>query len=350
MARKSVKPPYKKLIVLLLLSTIVLILAVAWSERLQWRSLPERLILPLLRLHLFILIGLAAGQTVEMMGWTRSLAVLARPLFRFSHLGERCSASFTAAWFSGVAANAMLYDFYQDGAINRRQLFLTNLVNQLPSYFLHLPTTVFIVLPLTGIAGAFYFFLTFLAAVLRTAVFLVLGRLILPNPPRAAETAEDFKRVRGESAAGLLDRLRDKLPARMTGVALYVIPIYVAVYILHGTGGFDMLRQAMTRTVVTSVIPMESLSVVVLSFAAEFTSGFAAAGALMDAGVLSVKQTVLALIIGNVLAFPVRALRHQLPRYVGIFKPKMGTQILLAGQGARVVSLLTVAVGYFLVG
>ncbi|MGD8251019.1 MAG: nucleoside recognition protein [Desulfobacterales bacterium] len=349
MARKSVKPPYRKLAVSLLLSALILILAVAGSERLQWQSLPERLILPLLRLHLFILIGLAAGQTIEMMGWTRSLAALARPLFRFSRLGDRCGASFTAAWFSGVAANAMLYDFYRDGTINRRQLYLTNLVNQLPSYFLHLPTTVFIVLPLTGIAGALYFLLTFLAAVLRTAVFLVLGRLMLPKQPQTAAPGETPKRTRGESAAGLIDRLRDKLPARMTGVALYVIPIYVAVYVIHGAGGFDMLREAMTRTVVTSVIPMESLSVVVLSFAAEFTSGFAAAGALMDAGVLSVKQTVIALIIGNVLAFPVRALRHQLPRYVGIFKPKMGTQILLAGQGARVVSLLTVAAVYFLV-
>ena len=37
----------------------------------------------------------------------------------------------------------------------------------------------------------------------------------------------------------------------------------------------------------------------ILSFAAEFTSGFAAAGALLEAGVLTVKQTVMALVIGN---------------------------------------------------
>jgi hypothetical protein len=95
---------------------------------------------------------------------------------------------------------------------------------------------------------------------------------------------------------------------------------------------------------------MESLSVVALSFVAEFTSGFAAAGALMEAGVLTVKQTVIALLMGNVLAFPVRALRHQLPQYVGIFAPRMGTEILLLGQAFRVVSLVLVGWVYYLLG
>jgi cobalt-precorrin-5B (C1)-methyltransferase len=108
-------------------------------------------------------------------------------------------------------------------------------------------------------------------------------------------------------------------------------------------GIFQLLRETLSGFMVATFMPMESLSVIILSFAAEFTSGFAAAGALLDAGVLTIKQTVLALLIGNILAFPVRALRHQLPRYIGIFSPKMGTQILLLGQGFRIASLMMVA-------
>ena len=96
-------------------------------------------------------------------------------------------------------------------------------------------------------------------------------------------------------------------------------------------------------------MPVESLSVVILSFAAEFTSGFAAAGALMEAGVLTVKQTVIALLMGNVLAFPIRALRHQIPRYMGIFSPKMGLQLLLSGQVFRVVSIIMMGLLYYVV-
>ena len=66
-----------------------------------------------------------------------------------------------------------------------------------------------------------------------------------------------------------------------------------------------------------------------------------------EAGVLTVKQTVLALLAGNIVAFPIRALRHQLPRYMGIFSPKMGLQLLLLGQSLRVVSLMVVAMIYY---
>jgi hypothetical protein len=55
-------------------------------------------------------------------------------------------------------------------------------------------------------------------------------------------------------------------------------------------------------------------------------------------------------LIGNILAFPVRALRHQLPRYIGIFSPKMGTQILLMGQAFRVTSIMLVGILYYLLG
>ena len=109
-------------------------------------------------------------------------------------------------------------------------------------------------------------------------------------------------------------------------------------------GLFNLARKWLAGYVVTTFMPVEALSVVILSFAAEFTSGFAAAGALMDAGVITTKQTVIALLVGNIVAFPVRALRHQLPRYIGIFSPKMGTQLLLMGQSFRVISLVLVGV------
>lgn len=328
-------------------SALLVVASVQWVDRIQWEILPRSLLWPLLRLHLFILVGLAIGQVVEIIGWTRKLGVVARPLFRFGHLDDRCGAAFTTAWFSGAAANAMLHDFYQDKKISRKQLFLTNFMNQLPSYFLHLPTTFFIVLPLTGIAGVLYFLLTFLAAILRTIAYVLFGRLVLPTPRASTDGAIPDRAKRRQSLTGVIEGLRRRLPSRMTGVALYVVPIYVIVFIVNGAGGFDALRQAMARFVITSVVPVESLSVVVLSFAAEFTSGFAAAGALMDAGVLTVKQTVLALLIGNVLAFPIRALRHQLPRYMGIFAPKTGAQMLLMGQAFRVLSLAAVGAVYF---
>jgi hypothetical protein len=348
MSRKSTKPQRQRILVSLALSVSALVLAAAYMDGVDAHTVAVKILLPLLRLLLFIAVGLAAGQLVEASGWTRVLAALALPAFRYGRLGSRCSAAFTTAFFSGVAANAMLLDFFKDGKISRRQLFLANFVNQLPGFFLHLPTTLFVVIPLTRWAGALYFILTFAAALLRTAAFLVCGHVMLPPAP-AMDVPAGTGVPAGPQKVTLSDvgrSIRRRLPARLTTIAVYVVPIYILVYLINAAGLFDWLRQWLAGLVVSAFIPVESLSVVVLSFVAEFTSGFAAAGALLDAGLLSVKQTAVALLLGNVLAFPIRALRHQLPHYMGIYSPKMGLQLLVMGQGFRVVSILLVGVLY----
>ena len=341
--------PYRPLAISMACSLVLIGVGRIYVDGLTVHRLVSGLLGPLLRLLGFITLGLVVGQAIEATGWTRRLAVVAAPLFRFSNLGARCSAAFTTAFFSGVAANAMLLDFYKEEKITRRQLYLSNLMNQLPAYFLHLPTTFFVVVPLTGRAGVIYFLLTFAALAARTVLVSVYGRVFCRSDRLRTPFGDPLPsaRVRPRRSGDVLASIRRKLPGRLTRIAVYVVPIYLFVFLVNAMGGFDAAQQWLARFVVTSVLPVESLSVVILSFAAEFTSGFAAAGALMDAGVLTVRQTVIALLAGNVVAFPLRALRHQLPHYMGIFSPKMGLELVLLGQAVRVVSLMAVALVYY---
>lgn len=328
-------------------SALLLAAGVAWLDQVGASLIVRRMIFPLGRMMLLIAVGLAVGQIVEAAGWTGKLGRLGAPLFRFARLGPHCSAAFSVAFVSGASANAMLYEFWKDRKINRKQLILTNLSNQLPAFFLHLPTTVFIVLPLTGWAGGLYFIVTFLAAILRFMLVLAWGRL---HPAICAEqAAADVHQKDEKTGINAWRVIKAKLPRRLTAVATYVVPIYTAVFLFNAAGLFDWTRRWLAAWTVSGFLPMESLSFVVLSFAAEFTSGFAAAGALLHQGVLTTKQAVLALLIGNVVAFPIRALRHQLPRLMGIFAPKLGLQILLLGQGIRVVSLIGVGALFSLI-
>lgn len=320
-------------------------------EPVSAETLGQRLLLPLIRLMCFITLGLLAGQTIEALGWTRQVAILARPFFRFSRMGDYCSAAFTTAFLSGAAANAMLLEFYEQGKISKMQLFLSNYINQFPAFFLHLPTTMFIVLPLTGLAGMFYFILTFLATLFRTGCFLVFGHFFpgISNETCNAHLEDSDTEQPRPDLKKILSGIRRRLPKRIINIFVWVLPIYTLVFLLQTHGIFNKLNLTLSNYVAFNLMPVESLSVVILSFAAEFTSGFAAAGALMDAGILTIKQTVIALLLGNVLAFPIRALRHQLPRYMGIFSPKMGLQLLLSGQFFRVTSIIFIGTLYYLV-
>ncbi len=347
---KRQKPNLKHLGISLALTLTILCIDLAWTSGTSPQDLAARLGFPLLRLLGIICLGLFAGQVIETFGWTRQLAVVARPFFNFSNLGVHCSAAFTTAFISGTAANAMLLEFYEQKKISKLQLFLTNYVNQFPAFFLHLPTTMFVVLPLTGAAGALYFLLTFTATLCRTVLFFMFGKVYLKQPEALfleSAVLEPDANPDKPRFIDLIPNIKIHLPARMVNIAVWVLPIYTLVFILNSNGFFDYLNRVFTAYVSFHLIPVQSLSVVVLSFAAEFTSGFAAAGALMDAGVLTIKQTVIALLLGNILAFPIRALRHQIPRYVGIFSPKMGLELLLSGQMFRILSLIFIGILYY---
>jgi len=351
MAHKQKTSSRRTIFISLAVSATILVWGLAVVEKMTVQALAGQLFWPLARLLAVIALGLVVGEIIETSGWTRRLGVLSRPAFRFANLGDHCGAAFTTAFFSGTAANAMLSDFYRDGKISKQQLFLSNLLNHFPAYFLHLPTTIFIVIPLTGKAGALYFLLTFSALLLRCSGFLVFGHFFAltdtPHPVHQADTP--LSPAEEQTKSSLLSRIRERLPNRILGVAAYVIPIYIAVFFLNALGLFTFARDWLATFVTDTFIPMESLSVVVISFAAEFTSGFAAAGALLDAGVLTVKQTALALLIGNIVAFPMRALRHQLPRYMGIFSPRTGLELLILGQGIRILSLAAVGLVFFMI-
>jgi hypothetical protein len=334
------------------LTIIILFLGTIAIETLSFQLIVDRFVIPLLRLMLFIAIGLFVGQTIEAAGWTQHIASLARPLFRFGYLGNLSSAAFTTAFFSGAAANAMLFDGFKEGKISKHDLFITNIVNHFPAYFLHLPTTFFIVVPLTGMAGLLYFLITFCAMILRVMATLFFNRMIckksaINHDVMEIPNSKQKKTNQIQSGMPFWKIIFERLINRFVGIAVFVVPIYTLIFTINAAGVFQLARSFIAQIVTSTFIPIEALSIVVLSFAAEFTSGFASAGAMMDAGILTTKQTTIALLIGNLVAFPVRAIRHQLPRYMGIFTPIMGLQLLGIGQFLRIFSLILVTIAYF---
>ena len=302
----------------------------------------KRLVKPLLRITLLISLGLFAGQLIEGSGWTGRLTTVVRPLLRWGHLSDASGASFTTAFVSGTAAQAMLVTFYEEAKLTKKEVILTSLMNGLPAYFLHLPTTFFIILPLAGQAGLLYLVLTLIATLLRTAGLAAYSRISLP--PRPLEMADQGRAKK--SWKEVFQETWQKFLKRLQRIMLLVVPVYMVVMLVSHLGFFTWLRLKLAGGITSTVVPVESMSVVIFSLVAEFTSGFAAAGALLDAGTLTIRETVIALLLGNVVATPVRALRHQLPHYMGIFKPKLGVTLITLGQTLRVMSVIIVGAVY----
>lgn len=298
---------------------------------------------PFAKLVMYLGVGLFIGQLLESLGWSARIGRWVQPLIRWGRFGPQSAAAFSASFFSGLVANTMLMSAYQEGTISRRELTLSYLLNTgLPGFVLHLPTTFFILVPLTRRAGLIYLGLTGLAALLRSMAVMFYARSV-------HGVQEDRETVPAEVASGKVPgwgAIWRKFRRRFVRLISYTMPIYVLIFLAQQAGWFEVLRQGLAGLVSVGFFPLEAASVVIFSVATEFSSGAAAAGALLSAGALTVPQTVAALMLGSIVATPVRAVRHQLPTHVGIFAPRLGTRLLVTSQGLRIVSLIVVTLPY----
>jgi hypothetical protein len=136
---------------------------------------------------------------------------------------------------------------------------------------------------------------------------------------------------------------------RLKKIVLFTVPIYIVVFVINKSGGFDAVEGFMAAHLgILSWLHPQSLGIIVLHLAAEFTAGLAVAGALLDAGTMTHREIVLALLVGNILSSPVRAVRHQFPYYAGIFSPGIALELIVYNQGFRVGSLVAVGLVYYL--
>ncbi len=310
-----------------------------------WNSL----LWPLLRLLASLSLGLLVANLIEALNWTRFVARLAAPLIRVGHMKDVVGASFSMGFFSGMAANTMLAEAYAEKRLTPRELVLANLFNSLPTYFLHLPNMFFITAPFLGSAAVLYVGLTLLSAILRTAGILFVGRILLPPLPEGCVVCHlGDGRVTFKEA---LKKSWTRFKRRIRTIVLFTIPIYVAIYFLSAHGFFKYLETFVSEHLgFLSWLSPQAVSIVVFHMAAEFTAGLAAAGALLGAGDLDVKQVVMALLVGNVLSTPMRAFRHQFPYYAGIFKPAMAARLIVWNQALRAAAVTVVTVGYYYLG
>ncbi len=310
--------------------------AIGWLPAFDPAYLYHRLINPLTRLILAMAVGLLAGNLIEGSGVSRSLGRFAIPWLRWGHLQESSAAAFTTALASSVAANNMLMNSYQEKTISRQELILSALVLTLPTYLLHLPTTFFIITPFVGRIGVVYLAILLAAALLRTCLFLAYGRLHLPKPAACPDCGRwatpDWRQVWRESWP--------KFKKRLGRILLVTIPVYLAIFLAQEGGLFRWLNRELAGYLQGTAIPTESLSIIALSLAAETSAGFAAAGAFLQGGALTPREILLTLLLGTVISTPMRAVRHQLPYYLGIFSPSLGLRLMVLSQGARVLSLL----------
>jgi hypothetical protein len=312
-----------------------------------WRDL----CFPLLRLLLFMSCGLLLAFFLETMRWTKFLARFSSPLAHFGHMGECSSAAFSLAFFSPAAANALLSENYQKGQIKKNELIFSCLLNSSPAFFVHLPSAAVMVFSFLGAQGLLYLGITFAASLLRTLCTALCGHILLPArkklPGKTGKPAVPAQAQAKPIAAEIWQRFK----FRLRNILLFTIPAYILFFIIQKLGWFEALSNFLAANSTVSFpvfLRPEAVSIVALSLTSEMGAALSAASALMLSGALSMQEITLALLTGNILSTPIRALRHQVPSYAGFYAPRLAFQLVLINQGARALSMVFLTCLYYI--
>ncbi|MBD5646315.1 MAG: hypothetical protein HDQ89_01385 [Desulfovibrio sp.] len=320
----------------------------AWLT--DWPALWHSLLWPLLRLLLGLAFGLLVANVLEALHWTRGLARLAAPLARAAHMPPVAGAAFALAFVSPASANALLSGRRDAGELSSGELMLANLFNSLPAYLVHTPTIFLLTWPVLGFPAVVYVGLTLLAAVARTAFTVVLGRVLLPAPgPAQAAPAPEPSQGSARTAGGVLEKAWRRFRRRLPRLVGFTVPVYILMYALQRLGAFAALEAWLAGHMDwLAFLKPQAVGIIVLHFAAELGAALGAAGSLLEAGGLAARDVVLALLVGNILSTPVRAIRHQFPAYAGFFRPAEALRLILANQGLRAASMALMTWAYYL--
>ena len=297
----------------------------------------------LIKVAIMVLGGVILGKVIEEKRWTRLFRVLTRPILKTAHLPTSCEGALVTALVSGYAGDALLSLHYREGELSAQQVILSSMVLNLPLFLSFVPLLVGIVYPLMGWVGLVYIGCQILASFGLMLAAMVIGRLKLPP-----ETWED-DRNNNQGPLPPIYKVFKKALKEGYYITLRIIlitaPIMGLVFYLVNAGFFQALQRTLASYLLFPGLPPSALTVSA-AHAVHIAGGAAVAGVLLQGGIITPKEAVLAMLLGNAVGTPFRSLRLNLPRYAALYPTRLALSIILTSQGMRMVMVLLI---YFLI-
>lgn len=245
-------------------------------------------------------------------GYMERLAEAIAPALQRFGVSEMAVVSVATCFISPTASYSMLSQAWREGKVDDREVIAISFLNSFPSVFSHL-YAFFIpfVIPVLGFAGVVYTAIRFAIAIVKSLIGLILARRWNAGQ---SEMKEKLKPVSPKE--------------NVLRIAMIMAVTYFAVSLLSEYGAFERVD--------LSFIPLNpnSLAIAAVEFFNVRAAVVLAAG-FIDAG-LSWKWAVVGLILGNVISFSARVVKHSLPMHISFFG-KFGVKVVLLNSAVTLI-------------
>ncbi len=264
---------------------------------------------------------------------------LIKPISRNANISTLSALSVVTCTFSTVAGYSMLVDGLSEKIISEREVIATTLICSFPSILSHFLTFFIpVVIPLLGLTtGSIYVCLLMLTAFLKTCFGIFLARHWLIGAKSVSNQLStnyantpvvDKRDAVNKSAKSTHKMLKRIVPTMF--ITLLLVSIAMELNL------FDSFSAVLAPS--TNFLGLESGVVLICATDIVNTySGLILAGSLLSEGWISTKGVLIALLLGNVVSFSARFMKHSLPLHVSLFGPKLGSKTVAINAATTLV-------------
>ncbi len=277
-------------------------------------------------------LGLFGAGVLMEMGLLEGLSRVSRPIFSFTRLPDACASAFVVSLGSAVAANGMVAKFRDEGRLEEKEVVLCAVMNSIPVYLRELFTyQIPIVLPALGpVVGGFYALVFIVTALFKISAVVILSRLFLVE--RTCRVPEPIR----EESPSLLEAVARSFHRERRlffKIAAIYLTMTAVVFALRDRGAFEAFSVLPLAEVFG--IPPESI-VPLTTYVASPIVGISLLGPMIASNGVSEVQAMIVLMLGSMFMLPLFAARSLLPRYVGLFGPRLGVGIVAFSTGMSI--------------
>jgi len=288
-----------------------------------------------------IAIGIFVTSFAVNIGLMKKFDRLIKPLSSKANISTLSALSVVTCTFSTTAGYSMLSDGLNEKMISEREVIVTTVISSFPSILSHLFTYFIpVVIPILGVTtGAIYVCLVGLAAFLKTCFGIFLARIWLNDVDAFSSRPQlstnlnpapvgDKKSALNKSAWSTYKMLKRIVPTMF--ITLFLVAVAMEVNLFDS---FSTILKPLTNSLgLESAVVLISATEIVNTYAGLFL-----AGSLLDEGLISTKGVLVALLLGNVVSFSARFVKHSLPLHVSLFGPKLGGKTVAINAGTTLV-------------
>ena len=260
------------------------------------------------------------------------------PFIKHLNINPISLSSILACLFSPTVGYSILAEGLRSNKIDEEEVIATSLANSFPSILSHTITFFLpVVIPILGLTGVIFLLIRLGVALVKT----LLGLFYLNRLSKGWENTKGFK-IEGYKKKDIKTSLYSTLKFSKKLIPVMFITMFFVV-LLSKLGVFQYLN-SLIMPITERFHLNPNVGLLALTEVINVYGAVVMAGEFLREGILSPKEVLIGLIIGNVITFSSRYIKHSLPLHISLFGPKLGTKIVMIN------GIITLILDIFVIG